>query len=643
MPSGELKMPGIFCQNCGKMVQPGDLFCQKCGSSITLKTNTSESAEAVQPERGKEVLDTISDEERIKLSNLGNEVPKQSLQGSDPSRAKGTYLFWLLGALIGGVIVGSIEFGVGRASSFEGALLYGFLLSLAWILGSNLKGEQNYGRLNIFVIMVFIAPIVYLLTTGKWWIGPEPKGRAMNLGESFISIVLVYLMMFVLGACSLGFAHLWNIIRPRGESREAEPEPAGKMAAQIETPEIKQVFQSPSIKDEHVDNIPGEQKFKCPHCDQDHPEGTQYCLTTGKKILIPPVCFECGNPIDPNWQHCGYCGRKLNQAEGMSKQQAPQAVDFPPAPVTMAGLPKTRTGSAKLPWLIIILGFGGLLIVAVIVFKAVWNATPYKMVASVATSAPKVNIAPAGISPTPSQSLGMVYTKVSPKDGMVMLYVTAGDFLMGSLEGDSQAGSDEKPQHSVWLDSYWIDRTEVTNAMYARCMAEGACTSSQYADDSAFNGPDQPVVGVDWNDANAYCAWAGQRLPTEAEWEKAARGTAGRIYPWGDQPPDAQLLNYNQNVGKTSNAGSYPVGASPYGALDMAGNVWEWVADWYDISYYSRTPARNPSGPSSGDGRSLRGGSWDYYVWGIRSGDRYWYSPDFSGFYVGFRCAASPP
>jgi len=154
--------------------------------------------------------------DRTRETTINNEQPKQSVQAPDQSRAKGTYFFWLLGALIGGVIVGSIFYVIGRASSFESALLYGLLLSLAWILGSDTKGQQNYKRLNVFVIIVFASPLVYLLTTGKWWIGPKGSGgRPMDLGESFVSIVLVYVMMIVLGACSLGFAYLWNKLRQK--------------------------------------------------------------------------------------------------------------------------------------------------------------------------------------------------------------------------------------------------------------------------------------------------------------------------------------------------------------------------------------------------------------------------------------------
>ena len=206
-------------------------------------------------------------------------------------------------------------------------------------------------------------------------------------------------------------------------------------------------------------------------------------------------------------------------------------------------------------------------------------------------------------------------THISSIDGMTQVCVPDGELLMGSDKSvDSQAHDDELPQHSVYLDAYWIDQTEVTNAMYEQCVSAGECTppakNSSYTRDFYYGNSqfdDYPVIYVDWNQAKAYCQWAGRRLPTEAEWEKAARGTDGRIYPWGNTNPDRSLLNYNGNIDDTAEVGDYPAGQSPYGALDMAGNVWEWVADWYGETYYQNSPDRNPQGPQTGEFGVLRG------------------------------------
>lgn len=230
------------------------------------------------------------------------------------------------------------------------------------------------------------------------------------------------------------------------------------------------------------------------------------------------------------------------------------------------------------------------------------------------------------------------------KDGMTMLYVPAGQFSMGSEDGDS----DEKPVHTVTLDAFWIDRTEVTNSMYAQCVAAGACQAPDlkkfylrrnYYSDAVY--ADYPVIYVSWKHAQAYCAWAGRRLPTEAEWEKAARGVNANIYPWGNTAVDGNLLDYNNNVGDTTQVGAYPSGASPYGALDMSGNVWEWVNDWYAATYYQVSPASNPPGAASGSYRVLRGGSWKDDSGNVRASDRNWVNPDSILNTLGFRCASS--
>jgi formylglycine-generating enzyme required for sulfatase activity len=219
---------------------------------------------------------------------------------------------------------------------------------------------------------------------------------------------------------------------------------------------------------------------------------------------------------------------------------------------------------------------------------------------------------------------------------------------MGSNEGND----DEKPVHTVALDVFRLDRTEVTNAQYRHCVEAGSCEESSFKDDDKFNGDNQPVVGVTWEDARSYCQWAGGRLPTEAEWEYAARGAEGRTFPWGNEF-DGTRLNYcdvnceydwadgkvDDGYARTAPVGSYPAGANWCGALDLAGNVWEWVADWYG----SYPPGRqvNPAGPASGDTRVLRGGSWADEASFARCAYRFGVGPDSRDDGGGFRCARS--
>jgi formylglycine-generating enzyme required for sulfatase activity len=261
-----------------------------------------------------------------------------------------------------------------------------------------------------------------------------------------------------------------------------------------------------------------------------------------------------------------------------------------------------------------------------------------------------------------------VATQVSPKDEMVQVFVPEGDFLMGTSDEEaaqlcSQFGNphycvnwytDEKPQHIVWLDAFWIDRSEVTNAQYAKCVENGDCqepdtkspSSSEYYY-FASQYADYPVTYVNWDMAAAYCKWAGRRLPTEAEWEKAARGSDGRLYPWGNDAPACSLANYlaggNTCAGsQISMVGSHPEDASPYGAFDMAGSVWEWMADRYSAGYVESSSVRNPTGSENGESRVLRGGAWDFFTWGLGSAYRNWYNPAEAIYNFGIRCAASP-
>ncbi len=279
------------------------------------------------------------------------------------------------------------------------------------------------------------------------------------------------------------------------------------------------------------------------------------------------------------------------------------------------------------------------------------SATPTLTASPTFTLSPSLTPTPTNtpLSPTPTMkppaTLAPGATRVSDEDGMVMVYVPAGEFLMGSADSDSQAHGNEKPQHKVYLDAFWIDRTEVTNAQYNKCVQAGVCKVSDFANDSNYNGDNQPVVAVDWSQAQAYCQWAGRQLPTEAQWEKAARGTDGRVYPWGDQLATCEYAVMNEGSGNGCGArdapwpvGSKPQGASPYGALDMAGNAWEWVADWLDEGYYATPPPKNPPGPSFGTYRVVRGGSFDNESIDVRGSYRGGDFPVGWDFIRGFRC-----
>ncbi len=256
--------------------------------------------------------------------------------------------------------------------------------------------------------------------------------------------------------------------------------------------------------------------------------------------------------------------------------------------------------------------------------------------------------------PTPIE----IITQTSSMDGMVLVFVSSGEFKMGSAKTDDpQALDEEIPQHIVYLDEYWIDQTEVTNAQYAMCVATGSCTPpsenfslsrGSYYDNQQY--ANYPVIFVTWSQAAAYCTWAGRRLPTEAMWEKAARGPDGLIFPWGNvfdgakaNYCDINCINgwkderFDDGYLDTSPVGDYPAGASVYGALDMSGNVYEWVADWYEP--YRRISLVNPAGPATGTEHIIRGGSWGDDAAHIRAAVRSHSNVPSSSNFIGFRCA----
>ncbi len=232
----------------------------------------------------------------------------------------------------------------------------------------------------------------------------------------------------------------------------------------------------------------------------------------------------------------------------------------------------------------------------------------------------------------PSPELGDTLPWV---DASLLVYIPPGEFIMGH-------GGEDNPEHVVFLDGFWIYRTEVTNRMYLRCMIAGECSppaadlSIPNLEDPAI--ADHPVIGVRWDQAENYCRFVGGFLPTEAQWEKTARGPDGNIYPWGNAEPNCERLNFNQCLRETSPVIDYPVGASPYDVLDMSGNVFEWVADWYKFDYYAEAPSENPVGPEVGDVRSVRGSTFNSKPDQVYSALRYFLAPDEHRIDLGFRC-----
>jgi len=253
--------------------------------------------------------------------------------------------------------------------------------------------------------------------------------------------------------------------------------------------------------------------------------------------------------------------------------------------------------------------------------------------------------------------------KTSKIDGAGLVYIPVGDFemclttnqvdkLSTLCEGKCTATNftDAMPVHKVFLDSYWIYEHEITNQEYGLCVKDGDCLKPQKTYSSTrknyFQNPDYgnyPVVFVDWYQAEKYCAWAGGELPSEAQWEKAARGVNdNRLFPWGNQAPSSSRANFGNNIGDTTSVDEYPDGASPYGVMNMSGNVYEWVADWYSADYYSKSPSQNPRGPSRSEINSsikvVRGGNWywDAAYSSIAFHD-YW-DPEKTSWDVGFRC-----
>ena len=376
-------------------------------------------------------------------------------------------------------------------------------------------------------------------------------------------------------------------------------------------------------------------------------------------------CEHCGAALGTEAKFCEECGEPVKNAEVAAAvpvaapapvPPAVRAAQAQPAPRVQVNVPQAKKPAAPRaakapkkkpsPWLWVGLG-AGLVALVVCVGVALFAAT---------------RLLPGGLNlPGIAAGLG---EKTSPRDGIPLVNVPAGKFNMGFSSADianvmviyngMYPTADWKiptNSHTITLDSFWIDKTEVTNGMYGRCVQQGACLPPADLTSKIRNGyygyPTYdafPVIHVTWQQAVDYCQWAGRRLPSAAEWEKAARGTDGRSYPWGKSTSfDCTQANFKGCQGDTEAVGSHPAGASPYGALDMEGNVEEWVADWNDSEYWKISPPSNPPGPATGTVRAVRGASWFDEKWGLVIPFEDAHKPGETSSTRGFRCAVTGP
>lgn len=409
----------------------------------------------------------------------------------------------------------------------------------------------------------------------------------------------------------------------------------------------------------------------CPFCGEVHPEGSRFCPRTGRSIPQPPqhkkkipvwpwllaaagllvIALGIFLVLRENWpasqpNEVGGADKKPFATPAQEKKdvelEAPGiAAATSAAPIEAPPLP-TEAPQAAPP-------------------QPTDTPPPTATLPPTATPPPTAAPPPTA-TPTPAPTATQAFEiAVNEKDSASMVWVPPGEFIMGSdPAADPYFWGAEAPTHTVTLSGYWIYQYEVTNAMYAACVDEKACpipeqvksrTRKSYYNDPQF--ASYPVVYVDWTSAQSYCRWAGGGLPTEAQWEKAARGEDGRLFPWGqtlDAGNVANLCDSNcptspndpgidDTFRDTAPVGSFPNGRSPYGLYDAAGNAWEWVFDWFQETYYQVSPLEDPPGPNGGKYRVIRGGSFDNATAGQRAVVRYAVRPDIGLDTVGFRCA----
>ncbi|HEU0293820.1 MAG TPA: SUMF1/EgtB/PvdO family nonheme iron enzyme [Anaerolineales bacterium] len=268
--------------------------------------------------------------------------------------------------------------------------------------------------------------------------------------------------------------------------------------------------------------------------------------------------------------------------------------------------------------------------------EAATQPPPTRVESTETDSPPNTEVPTLVATTSPTMEVGLTYYYV---DGTTLVAVPSGEFLMG-------ADGQDNPEHTVTLGDYWIYSTKVTNRQYALCEELGECAAPDLEDNPNYQDTtraNDPVVGVTYDQAVAYCSFVQGRLPTEAEWEKASRNPDGSPYPWGDTAPSCDLANFKECVGGTTNVINYQTGASFYGVLDVVGNTFEWVADWYAADYYSNSPGENPQGPESGTTRTIRSSSYASNAEQLSVTNRETEDPQNHRADLGFRCIVEDP